>query len=466
MKKSEKLPNHLWSAFRILAAALLCGWALYLPRPSHLTPPSAHRLAAASFLGERSATPDSDPPPVDPDSLRHRQQLIEQMGVFTWHADGYRGQGLKIAVLDSGFAGYRNLLGKALPRQVKVRSFRGDGNLEARDSQHGLLCAEVLHALAPDAELLFANWEPEQPEQFVAAVRWARREGARVLSCSVIMPTWSDYEGNGPIHEALRDLVGKGDGPGDILCFASAGNTALRHWTGAFHDAGNGWHDWTSARSTGRAVTANTIRPWGGDRVSVELCCPKGSTYELVVSDQTAAVEVGRSVSADRDGLRYAVVAFAPQTGHAYTTQVRRLRDDSRPFHLVVLGGSLRYATRRGSIPFPGDGGEVIAVGAVDGSGHRLSYSSCGPKETGTKPDLGPRPLPQRLAAAALHGDIGGRAPGRRIGCPGVVPASRLDRRAGSHCPANRRPSRRDRQPGLGNRPRPLASPLMPPRQE
>jgi len=57
-------------------------------------------------------------------------------------------------------------------------------------------------------------------------------------------------------------------------------------------------------------------------------------------------------------------------------------------FHLVALGGSLRYSTARCSIPFPGDGAEVLAIGAVDAEGHRVDYSSCGPGVACPKPDL------------------------------------------------------------------------------
>ncbi len=105
------------------------------------------------------------------------KELI-RLGVDRWHLAGYRGQHVKIAILDSGFRGYQSFLGKALPATTLVHSFRRDGNLEAKDSQHGILCGEVVHALAPDADLLLANWEPDQPEQFLNAVRWAREQGA------------------------------------------------------------------------------------------------------------------------------------------------------------------------------------------------------------------------------------------------------------------------------------------------
>src|SRR5262249_42389946 len=145
------------------------------------------------------ATPDSRAPVGSGSLAEQRQRHLLRMGVPAWHAAGYRGQGVKVAVLDSGFRGYREHLGKALPKNVVVKSFRLDGNLEAKDSQHGILCAETVHAVAPDAELLLANWEPDRPDRFLDAVRWARQQGARVLTCSMIMPSWSDGEGGGPV---------------------------------------------------------------------------------------------------------------------------------------------------------------------------------------------------------------------------------------------------------------------------
>src|SRR5262245_11583907 len=135
---------------------------------------------------------------------------LSRLGVERWHAAGLRGQGVKVAVLDSGFRGWRSWLGTVLPPSVESRSFRLHHRLEARDSAHGVLCGEVIHTLAPEAELLFANWEPDRPDTFVQAVAWARRQGARVLTCSVIMPSWSDGEGGGPIHSALSSVIGAG----------------------------------------------------------------------------------------------------------------------------------------------------------------------------------------------------------------------------------------------------------------
>ncbi len=310
-----------------------------------------------------------------------RKAHLTNLGVLRWHQDGRRGEGLKIAVLDSGFRDYRQFLGKGLPKNVRTRSFRNDRNLEARDSQHGILCAEVLHALAPEAEILFVNWEPDSSQAFLDAVRWATEQGAKVLSCSLIMPSWSDGEGGGDVHRRLAPLLK------DVLFFASAGNTAQRHWCGLFAPADAGWHCWRDNEPN------NTLTPWGRERVAVELYGPTQCAFELALHDSATNAVVGRAVlqsDATRQAGR-AVVRFEPEAGASYHVKVRSLDGLlTRPeaFHLVVLGGSLEHTSNRGSIPFPGDGANVQAVGAVDAEGRRVAYSSCGPNSTLPKPDF------------------------------------------------------------------------------
>jgi subtilisin family serine protease len=311
-----------------------------------------------------------------------RLQQLRFLGVDHWCDAGYRGRGIKVAVLDSGFRGYRQYLGSILPAEVVTHSLRQDHNLEARSSQHGILCGEVLHALAPDAELLFANWDPDRPDEFLDAVRWAIRQGARVLSCSLIMPSWSDGEGGGPVHAELNRLIGDGSRDSDPIFFASAGNTAERHWSGAFHRAADGFHEWQPGHEE------NDLAPWGREEVSVELCCPKRSRFEITIDDETTGVEVTHSASSDRGQGCFAIARFIPELAHGYGVRVRALGNAPPAFHVVALGGSLRYVTASGSVPFPADGPCVLAVGAVDESGRRTPYSSCGPNSSRPKPDL------------------------------------------------------------------------------
>lgn len=349
-----------------LPAALLCAT---LPVPCGISA-DTNDPSSIPFLNDRV-------------SGDQRREQWDSLGASRWHQLGLRGQGIKIAVLDTGFRGWRSFVGKELPRKVAARSFRVDGNLEARDSQHGILCAEIVHALAPDAELLLANWDTEAPTSFLQAVRWAKDQGARAITCSVIMPSWSDGEGGGQVHAALDQVLGD-----QLLLFASAGNTAQRHWSGTPRPDARGWHQWREG------VVANKLEPWGGERVAVELYGSLECAGALEVVDRAtdavvsqAAVEGHRS---DKRGWSQAVVRFEPMPRHTYQVHLKAAPSAAHDakFHLVALGANLEHVQARGSIPFPGDGARVIAVGAVDRRGVRPPYSSCGPNSPRPKPDL------------------------------------------------------------------------------
>lgn len=381
--KTSVRTSLLWSGLAVLALGLPFG-----PDGGFLA------LRIDSIPSAEEATPDCGPIAVTDHPARARSRHLAALGVDRWHQGGWTGKGVKIAILDSGFRGYRGHLGKALPGQVLARCFRADGQFEARDSQHGILCGEILHALAPDASLLLATWQPDNSDQFLQAVRWARQQGARVISCSIIMPSWSDGEGGGPIHEALQQLVGD-----DTLVFASAGNTARRHWTGPFRGGAGGWHEWQAG------VTENGLTPWGKERVSVELYWQPGCRFHLYVYDATTATEVGHSTGRCGPRRCHAVVRFQPEPEHRYAIRVKRVQGPTLPFHLVALGGNLGCATCGGSIAFPADGPEVIAVGAVDEAGRRASYSSCGPNSRCPKPDLvAPVPFPSLCRSRPFAG--------------------------------------------------------------
>jgi hypothetical protein len=346
------------------------------------------RSACLPPAGEQTAADTTVPiPPGSP--LVHREQLFARLGVDRWHKAGQLGRGIKVAILDSGFRDYRSFLGKALPDKITVRSFRHDGNLEARDSQHGILCGEVIHAIAPEAELLFANWEPERPSTFLDAARWARQQGAKILSCSLLMPSWSDGEGGGDVNAGLAKIAGGGQGAGDLLFFASAGNIAQRHWCGTLQRDAAGYHEWSAGHRN------NPIMPWGSEPVCVELYGKGCQDLELLVYDAATGKPVGRaqaSCAGSPSGSPCAALRFLPQTGSRYfvrlrcdTAQEKRSNDQ---FHLVVLGGGLLSTTCKGSIAFPADGPGAFAVGAVDSDGQRLGYSSCGPNSALPKPDF------------------------------------------------------------------------------
>jgi len=347
-------------------------------------------LLGTLLLGAMASVGQAAPP------LACEATLLQD--VRPWHRLGQRGQGVTVAILDSGWKGWREARGKILPADLRTKSFRQDGQLEARDSLHGLLCAEIVHTLAPEARLLLVNWEPDVPRSFLAAVRWARSQGARIFSCSMIMPGWSDGEGGGPIHDELARLLGE-----DALFVASAGNTALRHWGGAFDPDRGGWHQWQPG------LSENELQPYDSE-IRVELVHGEEAVYDLVVVDRLNGAIVGRSRSTG-NGSRHAAVRFLAEEDRRYALRVGRVRGTGR-FHLTVLGASLADYTPEGSIPFPGDGAKVLTVAASDERGERLAYSSCGPVGPTPKPDLAARvPVPVKGRPLVPFGGTSAAAP-------------------------------------------------------
>ena len=127
----------------VRAALLLAVTALLLGRVN--VAPSSPATPVSPCHDERTAADMNVAGPIG-SPLTLRDKLLGRLGVDRWLQAGQRGRGLKVAILDSGFRDYRNFLGKALPAAVTAKSFREDGDLEARDSQHGILCGEVVHA--------------------------------------------------------------------------------------------------------------------------------------------------------------------------------------------------------------------------------------------------------------------------------------------------------------------------------
>jgi subtilisin family serine protease len=82
------------------------------------------------------------------------------------------------------------------------------------------------------------------------------------------------------------------------------------------------------------------------------------------------------------------VARFQPQEGHSYRLRLRLTGGTAGSFHVVALHAGLSETTAAGSVMFPADGPEVIAVGAVDHAGKRTSYSACGSESFKTKPDF------------------------------------------------------------------------------
>ena len=156
----------------------------------------------------------------------------EVHGSIAWNQAGYTGTGIKVGVIDSGFAGFAGLMGTEVPANVQVRCYRGLGEHsqdldDCGGGSHGTVVAESVMDIAPDASLYISD--PQSLGDLRDAVDWMISEGVSVINHS---RTWLfDGPGDGTSPSSISPLntVDRAVAAG-IVWVNAAGNSAQHTW--------------------------------------------------------------------------------------------------------------------------------------------------------------------------------------------------------------------------------------------
>jgi hypothetical protein len=329
--------------------------------------------------------------------LKHEvtSEGVAKTGADKWQALApfHNGVPAKIAILDLGFSGYKSLLGKELPDEVTVKSFRADGDISGGGEDHGLACAEIVHDMAPLAELTLVNIDTDVEQD--EAVDWLNSRGVDVISYSLGWYNAGAGDGSGPIDEDVD--------ASRAVWAVSAGNGALDHWTGAFSDPdGDGllnfsgsdelldfyvpayetvgaflnWKDW-GAYTNGR---------YAGSSLDYDLFLYRydGAVYVLV--DSSTGAQTGTQWPTEE------VYGWYSPSNSYWAVAIRR-NSGSRlvDLELFTSGNSraIEYNVTARSVSIPADSPEALTAGASDARTDEYhTYSSQGPTFDGRlKPD-------------------------------------------------------------------------------
>ena len=162
---------------------------------------------------------------------------MRAIGAERLHDQGFTGKGVKVGIVDFGFERYRTLQSQGLlPAPAATRAFSASGSLEL-DNVHGTACAEIVHAVAPDAELYLAAVEGRE-DQIVEAAFWLAEEGVDILSFSG-GGHLGPHDGNSLLDRLVEAITQKG-----VLWVNAAGNEGASHWAGSATDRDqDGWLD-------------------------------------------------------------------------------------------------------------------------------------------------------------------------------------------------------------------------------
>ena len=303
------------------------------------------------------------------------------------------GKGVKIAILDPSFYGYDECQRKCeLPEDITVKSFRKDK--EGR-SRHGTACAEIVHDVAPCAELYLVNYSNlDELEEAVKHLILIEKVDIITRSAGYLVGL---FDGTDEICRIIDDAVFKHG----IIWANSAGNYAQRHWEGMFSDTDepkDGWHEYScTGGELGQNITATR-----GEIVILTLSW--NDTWNFATEDYDL-----RIFDSGINEVEYIVPPKNPQTGleghHPYELCVFEAPSTdtyyiaiqnysaTRPVHFELYAPrhELSCKVENSSLNADACAFGVIAAGAVscEDCSTLEPYSSRGPTNDGRiKPDF------------------------------------------------------------------------------
>jgi subtilisin family serine protease len=317
-------------------------------------------------------------------------ESLAVIGADVWQAAGFTGEGVKVGVLDMGFDRYKELLGSDLPENVTVRSFVAGKDADGIGIVHGTAVAEIIHDIAPQAELFFAAYDTDVEENL--AIDWLVAQGVDIISNSTAS-ICDPMDGSGEIAMLVDQVVEKG-----ILWVNSAGNHAKDHYRGSFSDRNkDGYHEFAP-----NDQYLEIIPPKGDILFCLNWESGKdsagGSTvqdFDLYVLDGNGNVILrsqDRQIGAGSPPYEFLKYEF-PDSGPYYVafyTRERLVDVTPATFNFFAWGAKINYPVAERSVTTPGDAHRSLTVGAVYWSNDVLeSYSSQGPTlDDRLKPDL------------------------------------------------------------------------------
>lgn len=311
---------------------------------------------------------------------------VAKTGAYIYHDVGYKGRGVKVAVIDTGFLVWEEALGEGqLGSRIVTKDFTGEG--VETGTRHGTKVAEVVHDMAPQATLYLIKILDELDLE--KAKDYCIDEKVKIINHSHTWANTNYNDGTGIIDEIANDARAQG-----ILWVNAAGNYAQQHYEGLFTDTdGDDWHEFSTS-SIDETNQIENVSPGG----SLEVYLTWNSWPETNQDYDLYLLDGGGNIVARSENR---------QTGNQPPTEEIRISEASGSYYIAVKAFSttgphgieihafhqLQYSTHAGSILAPADAAKVMTVGAIDqanwDTGPQEPYSSQGPTEDGRiKPDI------------------------------------------------------------------------------
>ena len=336
---------------------------------------------------------------------------VNLTGADSVHSAGFTGNGVKIVVLDVGFKGLAEAQTNGdIPGDVITHDYSGKG-LQTQ-YRHGTACAEIVHDMAPDAELHLLKVYDEI--DLYDSLEYCIQNGIDIVSASVVFFGSGPGDGTGPICELADEVRENG-----ILVVVAAGNSANSsvegmpygmHWQGPFYDSdsddlhefikgdANSWYNTIVAvpyqdddgnPETDDLSVVMRWNDWPDADVDYDLFL--FDFYDMTLIDYSNYLQDG-----DGPPLEGIVIDIPDEEDYPHYYALVVSKDSGEPSGVDIelsLGGSSAFipfypynspiSTSPSSIYEPADAVSVMAVGAINYdswiTGPQEDFSSQGP---------------------------------------------------------------------------------------
>jgi|GEM_PF-4461619 len=312
-------------------------------------------------------------------------EIANLVGISEWHAAGVYGQGVKIGILDVGFA---DIDSTGIPYIAPEE--QNDFILNNAPTNHGTLVVETIHYLAPQAELYIYQLQPDE-RNIINGVDWLITQDVDVVNFSAITLN-IPMDGTNFLAQQMGRLVDFTD----TVVVSAAGNFGYSFLQDTFRDTNNdGWHEFNTGtpyiEATALLTTpySQTNLRWQDDYTSATIDLDLyifGANGELI----DAGIEVQQGGEADwsHEDVLHPTVATTPIYIAIKAKSIGQVPSETR-FYLFANDKRLNRWSETGSIAAPADSPKVLAVGGLDTEIEIWLRSGRGPTWDGRiKPDL------------------------------------------------------------------------------
>ncbi|MFI6076922.1 ricin-type beta-trefoil lectin domain protein [Actinoplanes sp. NPDC051343] len=350
---------------------------------------------------------------------------VESSGADAWIRAGRTGAGVKVGIVDVGFEGLSDAQDAGeLPAGVTLH---GDDCPAENGSSHGTAVAEIVHDMAPGADLYLAC-APDSMT-FASAVQWLTSQHVQIINAAIGFPSTGRGDGSGP--DGSPAAVVKQARQAGILWVSAAGNQAQLHWSGPAADANNDGYVEANGTAVGNgfnlppsgtATVSLRWDAWPTTRQDLDLMVlssnhvPTGPSDPAIVAQSTNAQATAPSPLPPTEQVTIENTTGGSQTYWIYVAAKASYPTTKADVFVMGDATSLSYPVAAGSVLEPATSPYAMAVGAsAIGSGRVDAYSSQGPTVDGrTKPDIvgqsgvstftyGPAPTMAGTSPASAH---------------------------------------------------------------